>query len=302
MMRKWFYFLASLLLLFIVGVFLLTWFMSEVMGCRKTQSEPERKLEVLVSVSPYAYVVERIGDNLVHVTTLVPKGSNPETYEPTARQMVETSAAQLYFLVGSAASFEQVWVKRIVSTNPHLRLVDTSRGIVPVRSDHGHDDPHLWMSTNNLRIIARHVAKALEQLCPEEKEAIRMRLRTYLSEVDSAETKVKQTLMQAPTRTFMVYHPALTYFARDNGLTQMALEHEGKEPSARQMAEIIDEARSARVRLLLVQQGVATRNAEVVASALKLRTMQVQPLAPNVLDEMKQVAKWMGDKQINDIR
>ena len=52
---------------------------------------------------------------------------------------------------------------------------------------------------------------------------------------------------------FIVYHPALTYYARDYGLRQVAIEADGKEPSAKQLTAVIRQAREAGVRRIFYQ-------------------------------------------------
>ena len=56
---------------------------------------------------------------------------------------------------------------------------------------------------------------------------------------------------------FIIYHPALTYFARDYGLQQVAIEHEGKEVSAKRLASIIDAASDLSMLSLRVCAGVS---------------------------------------------
>ena len=91
------------------------------------------KHTVMVTIEPLRYFVEAIAGNRFTVKTMVPIGGNPETYDPTAQQMIELSHSDLYVKVGNIG-FEQTWMKRLKANAPHTIIVDSSEGIVPIES------------------------------------------------------------------------------------------------------------------------------------------------------------------------
>ena len=66
----------------------------------------------------------------------------------------------------------------------------------------------------------------------------------FISRLDSLDSQLTALFVPHTHHAFIIYHPALTYLARDYGLQQIALENEGKEPSAEHMRRIIDTARN----------------------------------------------------------
>jgi zinc transport system substrate-binding protein len=88
----------------------------------------------------------------------------------------------------------------------------------------------------------------------------------------------------------MVFHPAWGYFARQYGLTQEAVEREGKEPGPAELAAIIDEAKKDEIRVIFVQPQFSTRNADVVAKAIGGAVVAVDPMAEDWLANMEKVA------------
>lgn len=273
---------------------------TSIVGCTHSGTETpqastsETKPTVVVSIEPYRYFTEQIAGNKVKVVTLVPRGASPETYEPTARQMVEIADSRMYLLIGTTP-FEQSWTRRIAETvgssSSSLRLVDTSRGVLSVRDRQGVADPHLWMSTRNAILIAGNIYKALKEEFPADSTYFHHRLLSFTAAAHRLDSTIVTTLPQAKPLTFLIYHPALTYFAREYGLRQLVLEEEGKEPTASSMAAVIRQARTARVRTFFVQQEVANRNNEVVEQALQLRPTLIQPLGYDWPKEMMLVAK-----------
>jgi zinc transport system substrate-binding protein len=71
------------------------------------------RLQVITSIVPFAYFVERIGGDHVAVSAMVPPGGNPHSYEPTPRQMTELSGA----LVTKVDQVARIWNQRDKSFN-----------------------------------------------------------------------------------------------------------------------------------------------------------------------------------------
>ena len=95
-------------------------------------------------------------------------------------------------------------------------------------------------------------------------------------------------------RTFVIYHPALTYFADEYGLTQLSIEADGKEPSAASMRALVDEAREAGVRVVFVQQEFDRKHAESLAAEIGARIVTIHPLSADWKTEMLRIAESLA--------
>ncbi len=107
-------------------------------------------------------------------------------------------------------------------------------GIKPAKTPGGNIDPHVWMSCSNARIIASNILKALCELEPKNKAFFEKNYQSLLSIIDKRDSTIKESFKKDPDLVckFAIYHPILTYFARDYQLEQLAIEEEGREPSA----------------------------------------------------------------------
>jgi zinc transport system substrate-binding protein len=92
-------------------------------------------------------------------------------------------------------------------------------------------------------------------------------------------------------KTFFVFHPAWGYFADEYGLKQVAIEQEGKEPSDEEATALQRSARQQGVKVVFVQPQIASRGAEAVARAIGARVEVLDPLAPDVLDNLVRAAR-----------
>lgn len=250
---------------------------------------------VTVTIEPLAYLTDRIAQGTVPVHVLVPAGSSPETYEPTPRQMVSLAHSALYIRVGRIG-FETTWNDRLRANAPDTRFIDASEGISYVESSDGIADPHTWMSCTSARTMARNICRALTASRPQQRATYERGLRSLLAEIDSVDRAVRQRLGHGSQRAFVIYHPALTYFARDYGLTQLPMEEEGREPGAQQMRQLVADARRHRVRTIFVQRQFSPRNTIALRRATGATTVEVNPLDRDWPAQMLLVAGALASK------
>lgn len=261
-------------------------------ACEGTKRE---KPVVTVTIEPLRYFVEQIAGDKVSVTTLVPKGSSPETYEPTAQQMVNMSQSALFVKVGNLG-FERTWMEKLNTLTSHITIVDTSEGIEYVSaSDRGITDEHTWMSTKNALIIAHNIYLALTKVDSSSSVYYKERYDSLVASINKLNSTITQQLKSIDNRSFIIYHPALTYFAKDYSLTQLALEEDGREPSAASLAKLITNAKKLGTKLMFVQKEFDNRNREIITIETGVKTVDINPLDYNWDKQMTLVANALAD-------
>lgn len=277
-------------------------------ACRSAPgSEPAGdRLRVAVSVPPQAYFVERIGGDRVEVEVMIPPGFSHVDYPLTPRQTAGLAATDLYIKVGHPSfDYERQYIEPYLKEAPHIRVVDMSEGMRlltggaggeehedhdPLEHDHGDGDPHVWVAPETVAVAAANIAEALEAADPAGAPLYRSNLRAFLDEIDRLDRDIRAELAAAPARKFIVYHPGWGYFARQYGLEQIAIEAEGKEPSAARMIELIDRARREGVRLVFIEGGFPRRSAQVIADAVDGRVVFADPQQKDWPENLRRVA------------
>ena len=268
-------------------------------GKASRTEKPAVTVTVTVTISPYKYFVDQIAKGKVDVNVMVSNGNNPETYEPYAQQMMELSKSALYLKVGSIG-FEQTWMKKLQDNAPDMKVIDTSVGIKPAKTPGGNIDPHVWMSCSNARIIASNILKALCQLEPKNKAFFEKNYQSLLSIIDKRDSTIKESFKKDPdlVRKFVIYHPILTYFARDYQLEQLAIEEEGREPSAAQLKSLIERARKEKIKFCLIQAEFANRNTTTFINESHTKPMNINPLQDDWNRAMQEAALAVQGKEI----
>ena len=252
-------------------------------SCSSAKNDNANK--ITVSIEPLRYLTEQIVGDRFEVVTMVPKGSSPETYEPTARQMADLSESILYIKVGELG-FERTWMPRLTSNAPHITVVNSSEGI----TSHIGDDPHSWMSARNAIIMAHNIYEAVKRIDVKDSVFFSQRLDSLCSVIHATDKYIRQTTAQAQCKSFIIYHPALTYFASDYGLEQLALEEHGREPSAAELEQIISTARAKGVKTMFVQREFANRNVDIITNTIGARKVEINPLGYDWNKEMRRIA------------
>ena len=273
-------------------------------GCKSNQqkagmAESNAKPTVTVTIPPYQYFVDKIAEDKVDVNVMVSNGNNPETYEPYAEQMMELSKSALYLKVGSIG-FEQTWMKKLQDNAPDMKVIDTSVGIKPAKTPGGNIDPHVWMSCSNARIIASNILKALCNLEPKNKAFFEKNYLSLLKIIDKRDSTIREGFKNHPemVRKFVIYHPILTYFARDYQLEQLAIEEEGREPSVSQLKSLIERARKEKIKFCLIQAEFANRNTTTFINESHTKPMDINPLQGEWNWAMQEAAAAVQGKKI----
>jgi len=279
------------------------------------QSAANEKLLLFVSISPQRYFVKQIGQDLVKVDVMVPPGANPHTYEPRPRQMVAISKAKIYFAVG--IEFEKANLKKIVSTNPNLKVVHTDEGIdkIPMPAHlhdeeeqdhdegehHGGDeeddhhehealDPHIWLSPRLVKAQARIILKALQESDPSNRSEYESNFRQFASQIDQLNADLNNMFAGKQGMRFLVFHPSWGYFAHAYGLEQVPIEIEGKEPKPAQLKSLIDYAKKETIQVVFVQPQFSAKSAELIAKEIGGEVAFTDPLAEDWMSNLRHVA------------
>ncbi len=270
----------------------------------------ENPLKVTVSILPQKYFVEKIGEDLIDISVMVPPGFSPATYEPKPKQMVKLTKSKIYFAIG--VSFEAVWLKKFAGVNPEMRIIATQNGIekIPMmrhlQDDERHrgkavahagiKDPHIWLSPPLVMLQARNILNALMRGDPAHRKTYEDNYKKFISNVVDLDLKIRNQFTETDRGTrFMVYHPAWGYFAKAYGLIQIPVEMEGKKPTPKGLQQLILDAKRDGIKVVFVQPQFSTKSAQTIAKAIGGRVVFADPLAFDWAKNLLMVAQQFRD-------
>lgn len=258
-------------------------------GCRKSDSRPV----LVASVEPQAELLREIAGPSFQVITLLNNGADAESFEPTIRTRTAVDDADLVFITG-LLPFEET----VVGGVDKSKLIDNSQSINLIYGTHGHShhhgdedshhhdggaDPHIWASVRNARIMAADMQKALTKAYPDSAAAFEARFRRLDARLDSLDRIFADRLTDV---TFAIWHPSLTYFARDYGMEQLAVGFENKEMSARRISEAVEHAKLHKPRVFIEEAGRDSRQSRQFAETLGIPALPVNIMSADFIEQL----------------
>ena len=265
-----------------------------IIGCKDSETLVENR--AVVSIAPLKPLVEEILGDDFEVTVLVPQGASPETFEPTPKQLREVESARFIFGTG-LLEFEQELLHRIAHQK---QVVNLSQGVELIAGtcSHGHHnhsgcshghvhgvDPHIWCSPKALAKMAENAHKAIATEMPDSTK-YNERYSTLSLKIAELDSEVANICQQSQHKVFFIYHPALTYLARDYGLTQVAIEHEGKEPSVKHLARLIEQSRTEGVKHIFYQSEFPASSVETICKDTNTNAVEINPLEEDIFSNI----------------
>ena len=256
---------------------------------------------ITVSIEPLRYITEQIVGNHYRVESFVPDGNSPENYEPTPKQMMRLHQSSLFLMIGELG-FERAWREKLEEICRQTMFVKTSSGILHHRNKdqqcHSHHgcgivDPHVWTSPQNMKLIAQNIFQAVCALDTTHVALYRENLQKLNDDIDRLDKEIHHFTDSIQKRAFLIYHPSLTYFSEEYHLIQLNMEHEGKEPSAKQLSELIATCRQHDVNVIFVQKEFDIQHSRLVANELDAQVVVINPLSYDWKGEMLNIAKTL---------
>jgi len=251
------------------------------------QADADR-LKIFVSIPPQKYLVERIAGNTADVSTLTGATDNPETFEPKPGQIEALLGADIYLPLGLKA--EDKWLIILSDRKPTLYIVQCCRQLMTLGDSHQHKDPHVWTDPLLSLEIARIVKNILVSSNSSQADLYEQNFIVLKEELLQLDDFITRRFLANSKNSFIVSHPAWSYFAVRYGLDQIVLEHEGREIGPRTMGEKIKQARKHSINTVFIQEQHNSAAARRVAEEINARIVFLNPLKEDHINNIKQTA------------
>ncbi|MGG0644924.1 zinc ABC transporter substrate-binding protein [Sporosarcina gallistercoris] len=275
----------------LIGLLLLTLLLG---ACGKKEATEESetddgKLDVYTTVYPLQYFTERIGGNTVSVKSIYPAGTDEHSFDPTQKEMMKLAEADLFFYIGLGL---EGFVENAEKTlkNQHVMLLPTGDHIDSSKlmeghhhasdetghehesenHDNGNVDPHVWISPVLSIDLAAAVRDGLIKKAPENKQLYEKNYEELKSDLEGLDAEFSTMADQASSKSFFVSHAAFGYLADRYGLEQVSIAglNTQNEPSQKELAHIVEEAKEKNVKTILFEQNVSSKLTKVVQNEI----------------------------------
>ena len=258
---------------------------------------------VTVSILPQKTFVEKIAGDDFEINLLIPPGSSPAAYTLLPSQLKDITRSAIWFRIGYIG-FEHSWADKIEQANTKMKVVNISEGLdliadkIEQHGDHVHIDgvdPHVWLSPTMVKGMAKVILDELSALKPEKAAEYKANYMRFVKECDQLNIDLKNQLKDYAGRKFIVFHPSLSYYAREYGLDQYSLETGGKEPTPQHLREVVDMAKAEGIKVIYIQSEFDREHARVFADEIGGKIIQVWPLNPEWEENLRTMTQILID-------
>jgi ABC-type Zn uptake system ZnuABC Zn-binding protein ZnuA len=222
---------------------------------------------VIATTSVFADLAQlALGDN-VTIETIIPAGVDVHTFEPSPVDAQKLAGADLIVMNGLgldewALSLLEAAGKGEEDVLELAEGIDESNAWVylegeehdaaaPDEHGHGGTDPHIWLDPKGAAIYVDRIAARVAAELPERAAEIESARDAGLAEIAALdeELRVGFAAVEASARRIVTFHDAFGYFARAYAIeiVGVAIEAPGQEPSAKEIAALIDAIKAAGV-------------------------------------------------------
>lgn len=304
-------------IIMIIGIILLSVIGAIALYRAKSQQEDTGKLSVTASFYPLAHFAEKVGGDLVAVRTIVPTGSEPHDFEPTAQDIAQMQQSKLFIYNG--ASFDP-WAERIVPdlTANGVTAVKMSQGVELITGEaHGHEsaaedheeavvegesvDPHFWLDPIRAQGMVQTIADQLSAVDPDHQMIYEANATAYIAELATLDQAYRSGLANCQKQEIITSHAAFGYLANRYNFSVYAIAglSPDQEPSAQQLAELSDFADTEEIDYIFFETLASSRLAETLANEIEAQTLVFNPLEGLTKDEIVSGHSYISIMQEN---
>lgn len=268
-------------------------------GCTWTQTTPsmnnaiDEKLSVYASFYTMYDFASKIGGDKIEIANMVPAGTEPHDWEPTATDITNLERADVFIYNGAGMEH---WAQDILKSiqNKELIAVEASKGISLMEGRHEHQDeeehadeedevaydPHVWLNPANAKKEMENIKNAFVQADPDNESYYEANFDKYSTELDILDIEFKDTLAILTNKDIIVAHQAFGYLCTAYGLNQVPIEglSADSEPDPARMVEIIKFAKEQNIKVIFFEELVSPKVAETIAKAIDAKTDVLNPI------------------------
>lgn len=262
--------------------------------------DKEVKLKVFASFYPYYDFALNIGGDFVDITTIVPAGTEPHSFEPSPRMIAELEKADVFIYNGLHM---ESWVERVLKLleGKDIYIVEASKAATLININekhevdqqdhvedehddhtededahaHGEYDPHIWVDPINAIKISESIKEAFIHVDAENKTTYENNFSNYKSKLEELDKSFAEGLKEARNRKILVSHSAFAYLTKRYNIEEISVAgiSPHAEASPRRLAELTKIARANNMEYIFFEVLASVKTAEILAKEANLEVL-----------------------------
>lgn len=259
-------------------------------------------LRIVTTTTVFADIVQNVAGDRASVTSIIPPGVGPEDYEPKPDDARKLTDADL--IVSNGVGLDDFLDRLLSSTGGQAPRLILGEGI-PTMTVDGEENPHFWLDPTLVKqYYLPAITARLSELDPAGKSTYEANSAAYGQQLDALDSELKARIDQLPAqnRKLVTFHDAFPYFAKHYGfeLVGVVLENVGQEPSAAELAALVEKVKAAGVKAVFSEAQFNPRLSQTLADeagvSRVITTLYNDALGPAPADTYLGLMRWNVDQ------
>ena len=213
-------------------------------------------------------------------------------YQILSRDAKLIADADVFIINGAGM---ETFLEDVYMSNENLRVIDSSKGVALIENcdehhenhneeshhDHNHSvNSHIWMSPENAKIQVKNIAESLKSFYPQYKDTIEENEKNYINRLTVLNEELTEKTKAIKNENIITFHESYDYLASEYGFNVIATveSHEGGEPSAKGLAELIDIIEEHNVNVLFTEPDYKGSSATILSSETGAEICTLNPV------------------------
>jgi zinc transport system substrate-binding protein len=248
-----------------------------------SNSSQKNGFAIYTSIEPIRFLIDNLTGGEIATQTLIKPGADPHTFEISASQLSEILKAKAYFSID--IPFELTMIDKIKKQNKNFKVYKLYENSKP------DEDIHIWLSINKIKEISGKILNSLIELYPDKKDIFNQNYNILINKLNGLNDTLKFNIESSNIKSFLVFHPSLTYFAADYGLNQISIENEGKVPSGNYLIDVNKRIKEDKISFIIVQPEFPVEQISQFVKDNKLDVVTVDILNYNLFDTLIKISE-----------
>lgn len=285
------------------------------------------KLSIITTFYPiYDFTQHVVGDE-GDVELLIPAGTEPHDFEPSAKQIAEIQDADAFvyhnenmetWVPDTTEGWEEGSPNVVKGTEGITLMAGSEEHDHDEDEDHDHEDhdehehdeehehsheydPHTWVDPKLAIKEVEAISDQLSQDYPEKQEAFEKNTENYVKELEDLDHEYKESLSNAQQKSFVTQHAAFGYLANEYDLNQVAISglSPDEEPSPERLAELKDYVEDNDIHYIYFEENASDKIAKTLADEVGVELEVLNPLESLTDEQMDNGEDYISVMQDN---
>ncbi|AGB19956.1 metal ABC transporter solute-binding protein, Zn/Mn family [Thermoanaerobacterium thermosaccharolyticum] len=269
----------------LLSIFLAISILFSLTSCNTKISKRPDKMVVYASFYPLYDLTKKIAGDKVVAQNIIPPGVEPHDWEPTTRQVADIERASVVIYLGLGMDS---WINKVETSVSGPKFINVSTGINAIKVGNA-VNPHVWLSPKETQILAKNIKDALVNADNKNAKYYQSNYENLVKTLKQLDNEYTTKLKNTKTKTFVVYHSAFDYIARDYGLNQVSIVgmSEEAEASPAKIAEVIKLIKDENIKYIFTEPLTSPKPIQSIANETGTKVLPLNTIEGITKDEMK---------------